>query len=81
VSEYFFGLGRGRVSDDRIKALDEIGAEYGAVFCNPSLPGDGPRYWFAGPNQGHPFDQAMAKAVIGAAEAAGLWPPTRANKK
>jgi len=75
VSEHHFGLGRGRVPSGRADAIDRIARAHGAAFVAVTLPGDGPRYWFACRNYGEPFDSATARTVIDAVEAAGLWPP------
>lgn len=37
-----------------------------------TLPGDGPRYWFAGPNRGNPFDARLEQSVWQALRDAGL---------
>jgi hypothetical protein len=78
MSQYHFGLGKGRVGAGVEKRVDKIARKHGADFTSVTLPGDGPRYWFSGPNLGFPFDRDMARAVLNDLEAAGLWPvPTR----
>jgi len=78
MSEYFFGLGRGRVGAGVEKRCDKIAGRHGAHIVVVTLPGEGPRYWFAGQNLGFPFDRDMERAVLADLEAAGLWPvPTR----
>lgn len=72
MSEFMFGTGRGRIKASAAKRIDKIAGRHGASFVTADLPGDGPRYWFAGPNLGHPFDQAMADAVWADLEHAGL---------
>jgi hypothetical protein len=64
MSEFFFGLGRGRVSQHEAERCDRIARKHGAAFVAVRLPGDGPRYWFAGPNRGSGFDDRMAAAVM-----------------
>lgn len=72
MSEYMFGTGSGQLTDDASARIDEIALRYDCTIVNPNLPGEGYRYWFAGPNRGNPFDQKMAENVWGALEAAGL---------
>jgi hypothetical protein len=72
MTEYLFGAGNGRVKTRVADRIDRIARKHGARFVSCVLPGDGPRYWFAGPNRGDPFDQAMADAVWGELAAAGL---------
>lgn len=75
MSEYFFGLGRGKVADSIRDRVDDICRAHNVAFVNPTMPGEGPRYWFAGPNRGEPFDKALRKAVMADLEAAGLVNP------
>jgi hypothetical protein len=77
MSEHHFGLGRGRVSKEDYRRIDQIAAKHGATFTNPNLPGDGWRYWFSCPNRGQPFDGDTARAVLGEVEAAGIKLPER----
>ena len=74
MGEYMFGLGRGRVSDATYKAAEDIAKRHDCTLNLYQDPGQGPRYWFAGPNLGEPFDGAMRSAVIADLDAAGLWP-------
>lgn len=74
MSEHFFGLGRGKVSAATERKVDRIARKHGADFVSVTLPGEGPRYWFACPNRGQPFDDATSKAVLEELTAAGLWP-------
>lgn len=65
MSTFCFGYGTGEVSDETAEAirqaLDE--ADEGDVeFFSPRMP-EGPRYWFACPNLGEPFDRATANRV------------------
>lgn len=64
MDEYFFGLGKGRVSDTERKRLDKIAEKHGAWFCPYRDPAEGPRYWFACPNRGEPFNGQTARAVM-----------------
>ena len=71
MSEYHFSTGRGKVSGRLAKRADAVARKHGAYFVAADLP-EGPRYWFSGPNLGHPFDAAMARAVREDLAAAGL---------
>jgi hypothetical protein len=75
VSEFNFGLGRGRLSAKDRRRVDAIAEKHGASFTNPRLPGDGDRYWFSGPNRGEPFDGQLARRVLAAVDAAGITLP------
>lgn len=68
MGEHFFGTGRGRVSGRESARVDRIARRHGASFVAVSLPGDGPRFWFACPNRGEPFDGATARAVMAEVE-------------
>jgi hypothetical protein len=72
MSEHFFGLGNGKIPARIRDRADKIASRHGATLANPNLPGEGYRYWFAGPNRGHPFDQAMSEAVLADLDAAGI---------
>jgi hypothetical protein len=72
TSEYLFGSGNGRVKTRLANRIDRIARKHGACFVSCVLPGDGPRYWFACPNRGNPFDQATEQAVWEDLVAAGL---------
>ncbi len=80
MSEYMFGVGRGRVAAKTAKRIDKIARKHDCYFISGTFPGDGPKFWFAGPNRGHPFDQAMARAVTSDLEAAGLYPIPRVGR-
>jgi hypothetical protein len=75
MSEHFFGVGRGAVSDELRERIDAIAEEHGATFVNPTLPGEGPRYWFACRNRGFPFDRDTERAVYASLDAAGIVLP------
>lgn len=72
MAEFLFLVGSGQLSDETIKAADGIAAEHGVTFVGADLPGDGWRYWFAGPNQGAPFDGQLRERVYSALAAADL---------
>lgn len=76
-----FGLGSGWLP----KRANTIARKHGATLvnytdaqcmcgwgCNPHTCKQSRRHWFAGPNLGHPFDQAMAAAVKRDLEKAGI---------
>lgn len=83
MSEYFFGLGRGRVRAEVRKQAEDVARKHGADFVVATIPGDGPRFWFACENRGQPFDGAVQKAVLANLEAEGLteklWPEKGTN--
>jgi len=66
MGEYFFGTGRGRIDDKLGRRIDAIARKHGATFVWVDMPGEGPRYWFACPNQGFPFDRATEQATLSA---------------
>lgn len=74
MSEYMFGEGRGSVAEKTARRIDKIARKHDCCFISAMIPGDGHKFWFAGPNRGHPFDQAMARAVTADLEAVGLYP-------
>lgn len=71
MSEHLFGVGWGKVSDET-RAKVEAALPDGVSFTNPTLPGQGPRYWFAAPNRGDPFNGRMARDVAEQLELVGL---------
>ncbi|MCY3933533.1 MAG: hypothetical protein OXH70_17625 [Acidobacteria bacterium] len=73
MSEHFFGLGSGRVPDHVAVAVDAVAKRHDAHLVRYQDPASGPRYWFACPNRGAPFDGATAAAVLTDLESAGLW--------
>ncbi len=75
MSDYCFGVGRGKLPKKRVDQIDKIARKHGACFVYTSVPGNGIQYWFSGPNLGFPFDRALERDVIEAVTAAGLWPP------
>ena len=73
MSEYFFGLGNGKVTTAIARKVDRIAKRHGARFVTYTEPGTGRhRFWFAGPNLGNPFDRATAAAVYADLREAGL---------
>lgn len=75
MSEFLFGVGRGRVDAKKAKQVDAIARRHGARFITATMPGDGPKYWFSGPNAGFPFDRDMAEDVHADLAAAGIVLP------
>ncbi len=71
-SEYLFGSGTGRIPDDERALIDRVVEPLGVVLNNQDLPGEGYRYWFAGPNRGHPFDRALERQVYQALAETGI---------
>jgi hypothetical protein len=71
MSEYLFGVGSKRIPPSFGARVDEIAQRHGCDFVWVRLA-EGPRYWFAGPNRGSPFDGQMAAAVWADLQAAGL---------
>jgi len=72
MSESCFLVGRGELSQATIEACDAIAREHGATFVHANLPGEGWRYWFAGPNEGAPWDGRRRDAVDAALAKADL---------
>ena len=71
MSEFFFGLHRGHLTNQ----ANKIAKKHGAWHINyDEFRGPGQtekRGWFACLNRGNPFDQATANAVMADIEAAG----------
>lgn len=72
---FFAGTCRGKVGTRTAQRASKIARENGCAFVTVTLPGDGPRHWFAGRSYGHPFDGATAKSVRDALDAAGVVLP------
>jgi hypothetical protein len=66
MSQTFFGTGSGRVSVREYRRCARIARQHGADFTALSLPGQGPRYWFEGPNRGAPWDNRLRDTVMSA---------------
>lgn len=76
MGEHFFGLGRGKVSERKAKAVERIVRRHGATFTRYVGPGDPePRFWFACENRGEPFDSQAEREVLDAVAAAGIVLP------
>jgi hypothetical protein len=71
MSEYMFGVGRKRISTANARKINRIARNHGFRFVQADLP-DGYRHWFAGPNEGFPFDRDTELAIRADLEAAGL---------
>ncbi len=73
MGEYMFGVRRGTLPAATVKKIERIAKLHGCTFVGPvTIPGTGVQSWFAGPNRGFPFDDAMARAVFDDLDAAGL---------
>lgn len=75
MSQHFFMVGKGHVSPSLAARLDTIAGKHDAEFVSVDLPGEGPRFWFACPNLGAPFDAQTERAVRDALQGAGLLDP------
>ena len=77
MSEFHFicGSGRGKVPAKDARKTARIARANGATFVVASIPGEGPRHWFAARAYGHPFDEALAQAVREDLRAAGVVLP------
>lgn len=64
MSEFHFGLGRGKIPVVKEKKIDKIARKHDCAFVAANIPGNGHMYWFAGPNRGEPFNSQIAKAVL-----------------
>ena len=69
---YLFGVGEGKVSKKTFKKASKIASEWDAYMMCYDDPADGPRYWFAGPNLGSPFDRAMSQGVAESLREVGM---------
>ena len=72
MSQFMFGVSRLKPTRKDAKIMARVAKKYECYFIETSLPGTGYQRWFSGPNFGHPFDQAMAKAVYADLEAANI---------
>ena len=73
MSQYFFGLWTGKVSDAWVEAADAVAKRHDAYMVTYPDPASGPRGWMCGPNYGAPFDARMAAAVLDDLTAEDLW--------
>ena len=64
ITEYCFGVQRGRLSEKEQKRRKRIARRHGANFVYADIPGDGWKSWFTCPNRGEPFDGATRRAVM-----------------
>lgn len=78
MSEFFFGVGGGRISKAEIKRVEKIAGKHDSTFtvvtgnsghctCGYGCRIDrcpNKRWWFSTRNYGSPFDQQTAKAVM-----------------
>jgi hypothetical protein len=67
VSEYLFGVHYGHLT----APADQIAGRHGAWHVNYTDPHGQRRGWFACPNRGAQFDQAIARAVMADIDRAG----------
>lgn len=67
MGEYMFGLHAGHLT----AKADKIAERYGAWHVNYTEPRGQRRGWFACPNRGSPFDQAVGNAVMDDIERVG----------
>jgi hypothetical protein len=72
MSEYMFGVSHQKPSRKVARQMERIAKRHGAYLVEGTFPGEGYKRWFAGPNLGHPFDRAMAKAVYDDLVRAGI---------
>lgn len=73
MSQYMFGVRRGTLPAATVRKIERVAKRHGCTFVGPvSIPGNGTQSWFAGPNRGAPFDDAMARAVFDDLEAEGI---------
>lgn len=75
MSEYMFGVSTVRPTRAAAKKMNRVAEAEGAYLVEVTLPGEGYKRWFAGPNRGFPFDNALSNAVYAGLEAAGLTDP------
>lgn len=73
MSEFYFGLWNGPVSDAWSEAAGDVAGRHDAHVIPYQDPATGPRGWFGCRNRGAPFDQATARAVLDDLVTAGLW--------
>ena len=73
MSQHMFCLTTFPITKAQVRRLEKIADDEGVdyVYCGDRKvsPASG---WFAGPNRGFPFDDAMSGRVRAAIEAAGL---------
>lgn len=64
MSEYMFGISRERPTRAAARRMERIAKKHGAYLVEAVIPGTGYQRWFCCRNQGHPFDDATARAVL-----------------
>ena len=72
MSQHMFSVSRNKPSRANARKIESIAKRHECTFVEYVDPGSGYKNWFSGPNRGAPFDDAMARAVMGALRAAGL---------
>lgn len=63
MAEFFFGVGRGKVSKREYARVEAIAKSHYADFTNLNMP-EGPRFWFSCQNLGEPFNSRTAARVM-----------------
>ena len=72
MSQHMFSVSRNKPSRANARRIASIAKRHECTFVEYVDPGSKYQNWFSGPNLGHPFDDAMARAVMGDLRAAGL---------
>ena len=73
MSEHFFGLWDGAVSDTWVDRAETIAQRHDARVVPYQGPEGKPRGWMACANRGAPFDAQTARAVLADLSEARLW--------
>lgn len=80
MSEFNFGLQRGKLTKITVTKRDRIARKVGGPRCGyvyTNVPGLGWQGWGYAPNRGAPFDDRLAAEVHAAWDAAGVGIPHR----
>lgn len=67
MSEFHFNVGNGKVSIRERDRIDRICRKFKnrrVAFSNPTLPGEGARFWFSAINLGGSLDSNLASRVM-----------------
>lgn len=72
MSQHMFSVSRNKPSRVNARKIASIAKRHKCDFIEYVDPGSKYQNWFSGPNLGHPFDDAMARAVMGDLRAVGL---------
>lgn len=72
MSEYMFGVGRRKPSDEELEKIEKVAQECAAVFVQVNLPGTGYQHWFAVRNYGEPFNRQKEREVLDLLAASGI---------